>query len=304
MEPLREASIRGLNHVEIGLGIDLQRLVRIEGVAHAESGRLVQRRTWIRRGSWWPWLAEASTLPDVPASSTDLPRPRQRWRIRYARQESAAALTQREEVEAWTEAVVGSGLPVVMAGDPPRPRLAFGPPLPVGCVADDEPLDVLLDRLMPLADVSGALGVRVPPGHSVRAIHDVWLGAPSLQAAGRAVDYEVLTGGLDASPVGAAAARLLAAAEVPRVRTRAGRDVRYDLRPLVEAIVVDNDESSPTVAGARILFRFRLDPERGIGRPDDLVAALEDGAGIPITTAVVRRTRVWLADDPQPGPLR
>jgi radical SAM-linked protein len=247
--------------------------------------------------------SRGSTLPDVSAPSGDPARPRQRWRIRYARDESAAALTQREEVDAWTDALGRAALPLVTMGDPPRPRLAFGPSLPVGCVADDEPVDFLLDRLVPLRLVSTAVAAVTPGGHSVRAIHDVWLGAPALQAAVRAVDYAVVARDPDVAAVAAAAARLLAATAVPRVRTRAGRESTYDLRPLVDAIVVDRDPSSAPATRTRIRFRFRLQPERGIGRPDELLAALADDAGAPISPDGVRRTRVWLIDDPEPPPL-
>jgi radical SAM-linked protein len=248
--------------------------------------------------------SRGSTLPDVSAPSVDPARPRQRWRIRYSRDESAAALTQREEVDAWTDAVGRAALPLVTTGDPPRPRVAFGPPLPVGCVADDEPVDFLLERPVSLRLVSASLAAITPAGHSVRAIHDVWLGAPALQAAVRAVDYAVVARDPDVATVAAAAARLLAATTVPRVRARAGRESTYDLRPLVDTIVVDRDPSSAAAAPrTRIRFRFRLQPERGIGRPDELLAALADDAGAPISPDGVRRTRVWLIDDPELAPL-
>jgi radical SAM-linked protein len=230
--------------------------------------------------------------------------PRQRWRLRYERDRSAAGLTQREEAEAWSDAIARSGLPFVSAGEPARPRLSLGVPLPAGCLALDEPLDLLLHERRAAHEVRTSLDAVAPTGHLVTAVHDVWLGAPALQAAGRAVDYAIRAEGAQPGALGAATAALLAATELPRERVRGSRTIAYDLRPLIESIVVDvaaGSEFEPDAlrpgAPPVIRFRARLDPDRGVARPDELIAALGEQLGTPIVATEVVRTHVWLSDD-------
>lgn len=253
---------------------------------------------------------ESSTLTDVVEAAGDRRTPRQRWRVRYARDATAGALTPREEAEAWTSAVTASALPAVSSGDPPRPRIALGPALPSGADALDEPLDLLLDERLPIAVVWSALDRVLPLGHRIIAIHDVWLGAPALQASAVAVDYRIRTDGIPEQHLRTGAASLLDAKELPRQRVRASRTVRYDLRPLVESIVVDADGEAEEAANrCRIRFRGRLGPDRGVIRPDELLAAIADqvilttGPIGQIEPVEVVRTRVWLVDDAPPEPF-
>jgi radical SAM-linked protein len=246
--------------------------------------------------------AESRTLADVPETPDERRIPRQRWRIRYERDKSAAGLTQREEADAWTDTIGRSGLPVLTAGEPPRPRIALGPPLPTGCLALDEPLELFLHERWTIRDVRTALATVAPAGHRITLLHDVWPGAAALQAAGRAVDYAIRTEAVPIEELSEAAAVLLGATELQRERVRGTRTVIYDLRPLIETIVVE------AVAGddpARCLVRFRarLDPDHGVARPDELLAALGERLSTPIVGIEIVRTRVWLSDDPLPPPL-
>jgi Uncharacterized protein conserved in bacteria (DUF2344) len=247
---------------------------------------------------------ESRTLADVPGTPDERRMPRQRWRLRYERDRSAANLTQREEAEAWSDAIARSGLPIVSSGEPERPRLALGVPLPAGCLALDEPLDLFLHDRRTVHEVRTAIDAITPAGHLVSAVHDVWLGAPALQAAGRAVDYAIRAEGAPSAALGEAVTALLAAIELPRERIRGSRTIAYDLRPLIETIMVgaaagDERESDAAAPAARSLIRFRarLDPDRGVGRPDELLAALGEHLGTPIVATQVIRTHVWLSDD-------
>ena len=48
----------------------------------------------------------------------------------------------------------------------------------------------------------------------------------------------------------------------------------YDLRPFVEALAVEEAGGAP-----RLRMRLRHDPEKGIGRPDEVKRILMDSAG-------------------------
>jgi radical SAM-linked protein len=235
-------------------------------------------------------------VPLAPGQSTP---PRQRWRARYSRDASAAALGQRDESEAWSDALLATGPPFVPAGERGRPRLAFGPPLPTGATARNEPLELLLDDRRTVADVRTALERVAPSGHSVRAICDIWLGAPALAGLVRAADYDIAISGAERESLADAVNRLLAAGTLPRARLRGDRTVAYDLRPLVADLVIGPAQRD----GLSLRFRARVDPERGAGRPDEVVAALGELAGATLEPTDVLRTGVWLADEPAPAAL-
>ena len=122
----------------------------------------------------------------------------------------------------------------------------------------------------------------------------MWLGAPPLAGAIVGADYRV-TLAPDGDPgIGGArraAEDLLAQSSVMRTRQKGGGEVAYDLRPLVGKIEVIG--GPPTTLRIRALF----DPERGSGRPEDVLAALSDRLGRPVVAAETVRERLLLAED-------
>ena len=246
---------------------------------------------------------------------------RQRWRLVYARSESAPHLAQRDQHAAWEAGLRASGLPVVGQDlEPPRPRIAFAAPLGVGLPAERELADLFLAERLPVADVRDALQANLPEGHRLVELLDVWLGEPALPGQVVAADYRAdvrVGGGADGdTPAPApdalsdAARRLLTASSLPRTRDKGGRDVPYDLRPLLADIAVlgtsdpasgdpkasDRElESHRSLIGLRI--RVRYDPERGVGRPEEVLAALADLAGLELSLEALVRERMLLAAD-------
>ena len=240
-----------------------------------------------------------AALPARPSAD-----PRQRWRIAFRRDHGAPALEQREQLALWEAGLTASGLPLQGLELPvPRPRLVFGAPLPVGMPAERELLDLFLIERRPVAEIRAALASALPAGHELVDIHDIWLGEPALPAQVVAADYLVaLDGGPAADEAGfarlrAAVERFLAASSLPRTREKSGRSVEYDLRPLVADLqVVEGDAREGGSAGA-IRMRTRFDPERGVGRPEEVVAALSEMVGVPLIIASVLRERVVLAGE-------
>ena len=88
--------------------------------------------------------------------------------------------------------------------------------------------------------------------------------------------------------------RLLAAASVPRTRDRGGRSATYDLRPLLTDVAVVTGISS--VGPPDLRMRTRFDPQRGVGRPEEVVAALTELVGRPLQVDGIRRDRLLTAD--------
>lgn len=208
----------------------------------------------------------------------------------YRRRPDAPRLDQRETAAAWEAALAASGLLETNEGGSAR-RLSFGVSLPAGIEAERELVDVFLARPRPIAEVREALARSLPPGHEVVDLHDVWVGAPALPSVIVAATYRIVLAepGRE-TPLGdlrRAAGDLLASTTLPRTRAKGAGTVAYDLRPFIETIEVDED------ATARILrIRVRVDPERGMGRPEEVVAALSDRLGTALAVASIARERV------------
>lgn len=248
---------------------------------------------------------------------------RQRWRLVYARSESAPHLAQPDQQSAWEAALLASGLPVVGQDlEPPRPRIAFAAPLGVGLPAERELADLFLAERLPVAGVRSALEATLPEGHRLVELHDVWLGEAALPGQVVAADYRAsVRVGASAdggeapvgreAPVGAsgvvaeAARRLLTASSLPRTRDKGGQRVAYDLRPLLADISVievpgstPDDLAVPAASERNLVqlrIRVRYDPERGVGRPEEVLAALAAIAGVELAFEALVRERVILA---------
>lgn len=219
----------------------------------------------------------------------------------------AAGVAQREVTAAWEEAIRSSGLPVVTVDDEGRrPRLAFGAPAGGTLASDGDLVDLWLTRRLPVTDVRAALEGHLPSAHDLVGLHDVWLGEGALPARVVASDLEaaVTTSG-PAARLAEAAAAILARPSLPRERTRADRTVAYDLRPLLLDLSVEPAGGSTNrPEGALVRMRVAHDPERGVGRPDEVLAALAEEAGQSIETHSVVRRRLLLVDDLEPRPAR
>ena len=219
--------------------------------------------------------------------------PRQRWRLVVARSADAPRLAGRELVDAWEEAIEASGLPVHRPAGRLRTRVAFAAALPLGIAAERELVEIVLTDRLPVWHVREALANRLPSGWRLVDLHDVWTGAPALAGRVDAADYRVDLGDVvEHGALAAAADALLAAAALPRTRTKGSGEVAYDLRPLLE------DVSAVHADGRTVLrVRTRIHPELGTGRPEEVIAALGEWLGSPLEARTVVREGLILADD-------
>jgi hypothetical protein len=220
--------------------------------------------------------------------------PRQRWRLVLARGEDAPELAGRELADAWDQAIAATGLPLHRAAGQARARVAWGAPLPIRMVAEREQAEIVLSEVVPVWRVRDAFEGGLPAGWRLVDLYDVWLGSPALAGRVTGAVYRVTIDG-DADPidVAAAASALLEARELIRTRLKGGAQVAYDLRPLLGDIQIAQ-------AGPPIVLRVgtRIHPERGSGRPEEVVAALADRLGRSVVTSSIVRERLILAGEP------
>jgi radical SAM-linked protein len=200
-------------------------------------------------------------------------------------------------IEAFVARLEASGLAVARSGT--RPRLTLAAPLPIGISGDRELADLFTTLRQPIALVRPAIEAALPAGHRLVDVHDVWLGEPALAAQLEAADYRIETEPVDggAGALAHACQALLEAETLFRARTKGSRDVTYDLRRLLANVAVF-DAGPSTVIEIRTLFT----PERGAGRPDEVLAALSEAANLRLTARQTRRTRLLLASDLPPAP--
>jgi radical SAM-linked protein len=248
--------------------------------------------------------ASCRRLPDVDARSEAVEGPtaeapaevaapaRQRWRLLLARSGDAPELGGRDATDAWETALEASGLPLFRPPGRPRPRIAFGAPIPARLALEGELADIVLTEFVPTWRVREGLAAHLPHGWRLVDVHDVWLGGPALAGQVVAADYRMAITGADADELAAAATGLLNATALPRERLKGGSTVRYDLRPLLADVgLID---AGPPV---QLRARTRFDPVLGTGRPEEVVAALGDGTGSPLVVAWLVRERVILGDE-------
>ncbi len=203
----------------------------------------------------------------------------------------AAGDVGRDYASSWEAALRESGLPIALA-DAARPRLSFGAPLPSGIEGRAELLEVWLTDRVAAWHVREGLTPVLPPGHRLRDLENVWLGAPALPGRITGAVYLITLGTADHARVAAAISTVMAADRLPRERQKGGTTKTYDLRPLI-ADLVDVPHGEATT------FRLttRIHPELGSGRPDEVLAALGEATGEALDVTSIVRERLLLSGD-------
>jgi hypothetical protein len=231
-----------------------------------------------------------------PVYAAPVTEPRQRWRLTFSRGLATAGTPHREVAEAWLAGLVDSALPLPRwEGTRPRSPLTFAAALPVGVAVERDLADLVLAERMAIWMVRDAVVGAAPDGIGVTDLHDVWLGGPPLAAIAAGADYRMTIDPASdpgAEPLCRAAAQLMTAATIPRERAKGGGSVGYDLRPLLATIQVSDGPGPRT-----ILARTRFHPERGAGRPDEVLGALGDLVGCRLVAGTTVRERVILAEE-------
>jgi radical SAM-linked protein len=201
---------------------------------------------------------------------------------------------------AFERALRRAQLPVATSqGKDRRPKVSFGPPLPLGMTSTAEYFDVTFARDVP-EDFAQALNRMLPEGLAVTAAAPVRTDPESLNSAIQIADYEVsfpdvlidgAFGGMDFDELRArlerGVARILSADDLPVTKVRGEETRTFNARPsLIRADVVRDDGGRPLLA-----LRVTLG-QADSARPELLTAALCDWADLDERLLRIHRGRL------------
>ncbi len=204
-----------------------------------------------------------------------------RYRLRYRRVGGLRFLSHLELLKLVYRALTRAELPLRFTeGFHPKPKIMFGPPLPVGVESDDEELDIFLDEERPPSVLFSRVAAQLPEGVNATEVVAVAHEAPSLQSERVAARFEADTAPLGVLPgsLEHAIARFGGLGSLRFTQDRNGDERTIELK----------DVLSELEARERTLV-FTLRTDVATARPDEVVAQL---LALPLEQA--RRARIKL----------
>ncbi len=257
----------------------------------------------------------ASYAPEPPRP----PRPpeppeRTHLRVRYAKVGRLVALSHLEVMHAILRAVRRAGLPMAYSqGYHPKPRVSFGPALPVGVESRCEYLDLELVGFADAEEVGRRLGAALPPGLQLAETRALDPRAASISAAQRAVHYLAEFPGEWSE--GALSRRIEAFHEAAEVTVRRplrptqgvrrrgekialGKPREIDLKDIVTHLALEE-------GGTRVAFSLRADPS-GSAKPAEVLASVFGDGEVPRGVKVLKEgvsfEKAWALRQTAPQP--
>jgi radical SAM-linked protein len=183
-------------------------------------------------------------------------------------------------------------------GHNPRPKLSFGPPLPLGATGEGEMFAVHLTEPWLAEQLKERLGAQLPAGLE---LVDCWT-VPGYRKKETFGDIEVaeylvtVEDGASAAEVRERAADLLAKEEVTVTRGGERPERTVDIRPMILLLRVE--EPGPEQVAVRMRLRTG---SHGGARPQEVLALL--GEGDSERTVHIHRTALYAAGEaPTPTP--
>ncbi|MBN1426898.1 MAG: DUF2344 domain-containing protein [Anaerolineae bacterium] len=214
--------------------------------------------------------------------------PHLRYRISFGKDGPLRYCSHLDLMRVWERVLRRAGIPLVYSqGFNPRPKIQIAAGLPLGYISTCEILDIWMenDPLEPGSMLS-ALRLAAPQGLTINTIHLVALSEPALQSLTASACYQVTAknSAIEPGMLEKRVRELLSQEHVWRER----RGKRYDLRSLIRQVEI--------MPGTPLMLQMTLElsPQRGTGRPDEVLDALE----IDALSAVVTRTTITFEASP------
>ena len=254
---------------------------------------------------------EAKDYAPAPPPPARPPEPafRTHVRVRYAKLGRLVALSHLETLHTLLRAIRRARLPVAFSqGFHPKPRVSFGPALPVGVESRSEYMDLELIGAADPAGVLSSLRAELPPGLEGLQAELLDPRAPSIAEAQRTVHYRVEFP-LETWDEGALERRVAAfqdagqsivtRAAAPKNRRGRGRKIaavkqrEIDLKNMVTHLAVEGPGS--------VAFSLRADPS-GSAKPAEVLVAIFGEGGVPPRGVKVLKEGVSFARSGQSQP--
>jgi len=192
----------------------------------------------------------------------------------------------------------------------PHPKIAFGPPLPVGVEGMEEYVDIDLKvekegspQQDYLRQASGRLQKELPPGIILRRAVILPEGSKALMAIISLAVYRVIvpfTKAVDPLVVAEACWNFMDREEVLVFRVSKGKKIQKNIRPFVKNIQLLTPPA-PEMPESAVKFELRLEIKtgnEGSVRPSEIIGSLTFGSGITVDFPGIRTVResLWVED--------
>jgi radical SAM-linked protein len=193
-----------------------------------------------------------------------------RLRITFAKEGWLVYSSHLDLMRVWERALRRGGVPLAYsAGYNPHPKIQLARALPLGHAGEGELIDVWLDEPVPLEDITQSLLGLLPDGLRIEQIRQVDPAVPAMQTQVVATTYRVIVDWEEpADVIEARIERALAQEEVLQEH----RGKRYNVRPLIEALWLDEVTDDTAVLGMRLSAR-----PGATGRPEAVLDMLGMG---------------------------
>jgi radical SAM family uncharacterized protein/radical SAM-linked protein len=240
---------------------------------------------------------EADAYVREPARPPRPPEPEERThvRVRYGKTGRLVAISHLETMHAILRALRRAGLPMAYSqGYHPKPRVSFGPALPVGVASRSEYLDLELVGVHEAAEIGARVAAKLPQGLEVYEARAIDARADSISASQRAVHYvvEFPRGWEDDGLLARIAsftesAQALVHRKAPPKGGGRGRGEKIAQGKVREIDLKDMVTHLALEGPGRVTFSLKADPS-GSAKPAEVLAAIFGDGGPPRGVKVLK----------------
>jgi len=211
-----------------------------------------------------------------------------KYRICYCKFGPARYISHLDLGRALGRSLRRAGLPVAYSqGFHPLPKMAFGPPLPVGVESEAEYVDVAFTRELPEAEIAKHLNPSLPPGLQVTGVERLPAKAPALTAMIDRLSYLFVVEVAEdwnRRNTGDFLRCLWQKKELPVIRKRQGREKKVDVRPFWDGYKFSFIEQDLLRIEIEVIFG-----PQGTLRPDEFRSFFPSGWRV----GKVTRLKAW-----------